>query len=95
MAISFLEKKESKFEKRQKTLLLVLGFLLGLLIFLLINQGYLGKIFFPQKKISEKRFEKIEIDFNILNKSELQDLEKFEELPFFEIKTPKQNPFSR
>ena len=95
MAISFIEKGKSKFEKRQRNLLFILGILIGLFIFLLINQGYLGKIFsLPKKQEISEPFKKIEIDFSILENPVLQKLKKIEKVEPFQIEKPKENPFS-
>lgn len=90
MAITFIEER-----KKQKYLIFIfIGILL--VIFIVIWQGFLKKekpVFIEEKKERAMIFEKIKINFEVLDNPILKELQPFEKIPSFEGEKGRKNPF--
>lgn len=91
MAITFLQEK-----KKQKYLIYVL-IMVFFAIFLTIWFGYFRKPPIIPEEIAPtetaKSWQKIEINFKILEDPLFQDLKAFEKIPAFEGEVGRENPF--
>ncbi len=77
-------------EKKQKLLLILLIIIILLIIFV----GYFSFFYSPREKMkSIPSFRKIKIDFSIFEREIFKNLQPFIEIPSFEGKFGRENPF--
>lgn len=87
MAITILEQK-----KRQQYLIIILAVVISAII-LVVWQGFLSeKVVAPDQVLLPKKT--VKINFEVLKDPQLEKLKPLEELPVFQGKPGRENPFS-
>lgn len=89
MAITFVQEK-----KKQRYLVLILALVIFLILLIawwsFSRGGETVHLFVPPSTVTPQ---KIEIDWQTLNNPQLQELQKFEEIPPPEVEIGRENPF--